>query len=80
MTLHINNPELEKQLKKFAKETEQSVELLADNFLKQGFDIYKNNPAHVTETLARWNEYEKTGKSISNEEVRDYLQTLGTKQ
>lgn len=79
MTIHINNPELEEQLEKFARESGQNLGVLANNLLKQGFDLYKNNPRHITETLSRWSDYEKTGETISNEEVMKYTQSLRTK-
>lgn len=78
MTLHINNPELEAQLEKFAKESGQSLNTLANSFLKQGFDLYKSNSTHAQETLARWSKYEETGETISNAEAKTYIQSLNS--
>jgi len=77
MTIHINNPELEKHLKEYAKETGQPVELLANSFLEQAFCLYKNNPSHTEETLSRWNDYEKTGESVGNEKAKQNLRSWG---
>lgn len=78
MTMHIDvdNPKLEEQLKRFAKETGQTIDALASNFLEQGIDVYKNSPKHVTGALLRWSEYEKTGQSVSKEEIADYVKSL----
>ncbi len=79
MTIHINNPALEKELEIFAKETNQSIDELASNFLKQEIELYKNNPAHVVQTFSRWGEYEKSGSFVSQKEVTQYVESLKVK-
>lgn len=76
MHFSIDNPNLEKSLEQFAKETGQSINSLANNFLEQEIALYKNSPQHAVETLLRWKNYEETEESVSNEEVTKYVQSL----
>lgn len=74
MTIPIK-PEIEKSLKKYAEETGQSIDEVANDILQQAMHCYENNPGHVAETLARWDNYQAAGKSISHEDVKKHMRS-----
>jgi predicted transcriptional regulator len=66
------------RLKKLAELKQRSAHWLAKEAISQYLDREEAAERFKQETLDRWEEYQKTGKSVSNEAVMAWLDSWGT--
>ncbi len=76
MHLHINNPNLEKQLEKFAKEEGQTAEVLATDVLQRHVEYKERYAKEKIEDEQRWQRYLDTGECISQEQMSLKIKSL----
>lgn len=69
--------ELEKRLSALAKKADRSKSYLAKEALVRYIDAEEAREFEKQETLARWEKFQETGKSVSNEDMTDWLSSWG---
>ncbi|HIP68378.1 MAG TPA: ribbon-helix-helix protein, CopG family [Chromatiales bacterium] len=70
-------PELEQRLNVLAKKTKRSKSYLAKEALREYIDRLESQEQRRQETLARWEAYEQTGRSIEHHAMADWLESWG---
>ena len=72
--------QLENRLTALAKKTNRSKSFLAKQALERYINDEERKQFENDLTLARWEEYQETGETVSNDAVIDWLATWGTEQ
>lgn len=72
--------QLEKRLNALAEKTQRSKSFLAKEALTRYIEDEERKQRENELTMARWNEYQETGETVSNESMMDWLESWGTEQ
>jgi predicted transcriptional regulator len=72
--------QLENRLNRLAKKTRRSKSFLAKEALALYIDKEEHKQRENELMLARWEEYQETGESVSNEHMVEWLKSWGTEQ
>ncbi|WP_295801717.1 ribbon-helix-helix protein, CopG family [uncultured Microbulbifer sp.] len=72
--------DLERRLSALAEKTHRSKSYLAKEALKLYLAQEEAKEREKAIALARWEEFQRTGKSASNEDVMEWLDSWGTDQ
>ena len=77
---HVTIDEAEKRIAELFKLAVQGEEIEVDNGCGKKIMIVvrQEGPFRKQETLSRWDEYEETGDTISNEAMEEWLDSWGT--
>ena len=72
--------ELEDRLNALAEELQRSKSYLAKEALTRYIEEEERKLRENKLTLARWQEYQETGETISNQTVTEWLESWGSEQ
>jgi predicted transcriptional regulator len=72
--------QLENRLSALAEKRQRSKSFLAKEALTRYIDDEERKQRENELAIARWNEYQETGETISNESMTEWLETWGTAQ
>lgn len=72
--------DLERRLSALAEKTHRSKSYLAKEALKLYLAQEEIKEQEKTLAMARWEEFQRSGKSVANKEVMDWLDSWGTDQ
>ena len=72
--------QLENRLSALAAKTKRSKSFLAKEALVRYIDEEERKQRENELTLARWEEYQETGETVSNNAMTDWLESWGTEQ
>lgn len=72
--------QLEKRLNALAAKTKRSKSFLAKEALIRYVEEEERKQRENELTMARWQEYQETGETVSNEAMMAWLNTWGTDQ
>jgi len=72
--------QLEDRLNALAKKAQRSKSFLAKEALIRYVEEEERKHRENTLTLARWEEYQETGETVSNEVMMEWLESWGTEQ
>ncbi|MDZ7783918.1 MAG: CopG family transcriptional regulator [Halioglobus sp.] len=72
--------QLEKRLSALAAKKQRSKSFIAKEALTRYIEDEERKQRENELTLARWNEFQETGESISNESMMNWLESWGTEQ
>ena len=72
--------QLESRLSALAAKTQRSKSFLAKEALTRYIEEEERKLRENELTLARWEEYQETGETISNEDMMEWLESWGTDQ
>ena len=70
--------QLEKRLAALAKKTKRSKSYLAKEALGRYIEQEESREYERRETLIRWEHYQETGETLSNEAMETWLDTWGS--
>ncbi|MFV2056204.1 MAG: hypothetical protein ACC707_07030 [Thiohalomonadales bacterium] len=79
MTLHINNPELEAELQRFAKKIGQQPDVLASSLLSRSLDAESRYESEKVEDEQRWQAYKEGSNTLSNKDMKSHFAQLKEK-
>ena len=69
--------QLEKRLNSLAAKTHSSKSFLAKEALTRYVEKEERKQRENELTMARWQEYQETGETVSNEDMMDWLDSWG---
>lgn len=72
--------QLENRLNALAEKTQRSKSFLAKEALTRYIEDEERKQRENELTMARWNEYQETGETVSNETMTEWLGSWGTEQ
>ncbi|MGI9570453.1 MAG: CopG family ribbon-helix-helix protein [Desulfobulbia bacterium] len=72
--------QLERRLSALAEKKQRSKSFIAKEALTRYIDDEERKHRENELTMARWNEFQETGESISNESMMTWLESWGTEQ
>ena len=72
--------QLENRLNALAQKTRRSKSFIAKEALTRYIEEEERKQRENELTLARWEEYQETGETISNESMAEWLESWGTEQ
>jgi len=72
--------QLESRLNALARKAQRSKSFLAKEALTRYIEEEERKLRENELTLARWEEYQETGETISNDVMMDWLESWGTEQ
>lgn len=72
--------QLESRLNALAAKTQRSKSFLAKEALTRYVEEEEQKQRENELAMARWEEYQETGETVSNETMMDWLATWGTDQ
>ena len=72
--------QLESRLNELAAKTQRSKSFLAKEALTRYVEEEEQKQRENELAMARWEEYQETGETVSNETMMDWLATWGTDQ
>ena len=72
--------QLENRLNALAEKTQRSKSFLAKEALTRYIEEEECKQRENELTMARWNEYQETGETVSNETMTEWLGSWGTEQ
>jgi predicted transcriptional regulator len=70
--------QLENRLNALAEKTQRSKSFLAKEALIRYIEDEERKQRENELAIARWNEYQETGETVSNESMVDWLKSWGT--
>lgn len=72
--------QLDKRLAALAKKTKRSKSYIAKEALERYLEQEESKDFECRETLARWEHYQETGETLSNDAMESWLDTWGSDQ
>jgi predicted transcriptional regulator len=72
--------QLEKRLSALAEKMQRSKSFLAKEALTRYIEDEERKQRENELTMARWNEFQETGETVSNESMMNWLESWGTEQ
>ena len=72
--------QLEERLNALARKAQRSKSFLAKEALIRYVEAEERKHRENKLTLARWEEYQETGETVSNEIMTEWLESWGTEQ
>jgi len=72
--------QLESRLSALAEKTQRSKSFLVKKALTRYIEDEERKQRENELTMARWNEYQETGETVSNESMMDWLESWGDEQ
>lgn len=74
------NEQLETRLNALSEKTRRSKSYIAKEALERYINEEEIKEQEKQETLARWERYQETGETVSNEAIIEWLDSWGTEQ
>ncbi|PCK03768.1 MAG: CopG family transcriptional regulator [Alteromonadaceae bacterium] len=72
--------QLENRLNALAEKTKRSKSFIAKEALVRYLEEEERRQRENEVTLARWEEYQETGETVSNDAMTEWLESWGTEQ